>query len=123
FIETSIAAPGWVIAIYYVGGATNPGTYAVYSTDGVNFTEVQITSHRTTNGATLVSAALYMSIHTAGVAYTYAFTSTGNPAAAALYKTTNYGATWAAVSTSTLNVAPGITQTALHFPWHNNTAE
>src|SRR5690606_34263059 len=71
----------------------------------------------------LVSAALYMSIHTAGVAHTYAFTSTGNPGAVALFRTTNYGASWTQVSTGTLNVVPGITMTALHFPWHNNAGE
>ena len=121
FIETSIASQGWILAIYYRSSATNPGTFAVYSTDGATFAEVQISTFRQTLGSVTVRPALYMSIYTAGVAYAQAFSSDN---VAALYKTTDYGANWSAVSTGTLNVDPGLTLTGtLHFPWHNNASE
>lgn len=123
-IDTSIAAPGFILAIYYNNTATAPGTYAVYSIDdGANWTEKQITAFRNTSFG--VRAALYVSIHTAGVAYAEAIKTADYPTGAgALYKTTDYGANWALVSAAVLNVDPGISEAgALHFPWANNAAE
>jgi len=93
----------------------------VRSTDGTSFTEAQITAFRETGSSTQQPQA-YVSIHIAGVAYANAFLSAAP--AAALYKTTDHGATWVLVPTSTLNYDQ--TSTALagfHFPWHDNVAE
>jgi len=121
-IETTIAQENFVLCMYYNATAGSPGTYAVRSTDGTTFTEVQVTAHRSTLEPSFPQA--YVSINTAGVAYCVAFTSTGDPAATALYKTTNHGAGWAAVSTGVLNYNTNLSALGgLFFPWHDNAGE
>ena len=121
FIDTSIQQQNWVMAIYYNAGVTNPGVYAVYSTNGTSFTEVQVTAFRETDGDGM-RPSVYMSIVTAGVAYTTAFKSTGSNPDFALYKSTDHGASWSLVTTP--NVAGvNILVGTLHFPWHDNASE
>jgi hypothetical protein len=123
-IETSIAQKNWVLAIYYNQGTTNPGFYAVRSTDGTTFTEAQITAHRRTT-ASFAQPPIYMSINTAGVAYSQAYTATSGQPPTDYYKTTDHGATWSLVSAASLNFDTTNAEllALLHFPWHNNASE
>lgn len=123
-IETSIAQPNWVLAIYYNETATNPGFFAVRSTNGTSFTEAQITAHRRT-ATGFSTPPIYMSINTGGVAYTQVFTSTANEPTNEYQKTTDHGATWTTVPSSELNFNTTDLNllAGLHFPWHGNASE
>jgi len=60
---------------------------------------------------------LYLSHKTAGLAYVFAYPTTGSPPTGALYKSTDWGETWATVS----GVNPGHSLGhSLHVPRHDN---
>jgi hypothetical protein len=121
-LETSISQENWVLCMYYNQDVTNPGTYAVRSTNGTSFTEAQVTAFRSTVEDSFPQT--YMSIHTAGVAYCIAFKTTGNPATTGLFKTTDHGANWTEVASTVLNFRNGFSVLGgLYFPWHDNAAE
>lgn len=98
-MDAERSVPNWVIVTWY---NSTSGTYAAYSTDGVTFTTVHVTSFHDTGGS-VAPTGLYIDPHTAGTAYLTAHTATGSLPTTGLYKTTTYGASW------TLVVSPAVT--------------
>lgn len=95
------SVPNWGILAYY--SKTN-GTYIAYTTNGTSWSIVQITAFYDTS-ANQFTPGLYLNPHSAGTAYVTAYTSTSGTPGTALYRTTDYGASWTLISNPA--VAPG----------------
>lgn len=92
----------WLLCISYYGSTVgHTGTWATYSTDGGTTwsSEVQI-SEFYDNGtlSRFNPIGVYASPKTPGLAYTAAYLHTGSPADADGYVSTDWGATWTALS-------------------------
>jgi hypothetical protein len=98
------------------------GTWAAITTDGINWTEVQVTAQYLTVLSNSNVPALYVSPHTANKAIVGVWTTTGGTTTAVskFYYTTNAGSTWAELVTPV--TTPGVYATALAIPF-TNTAE
>lgn len=114
FVETSISAPGWVMAVYY---NDSNGTHAAYSTDsGATVSEATVSGQVGNASGDIIQS--YMSVNASGTAWVMAHSAS---ITTAVYKTTDYGANW-----SQNNPAGFVSGTAicpLIFPWHNNASE
>jgi hypothetical protein len=96
----------WGIVASYLSGQ---GTYATYTTDGTTWTDVAVD----TNNDTFPfgwQPGIWVSPHTAGLAYTSAFVGTGTGAGmvATLRRTLDYGATWATLATPATTPGRGL---------------
>jgi hypothetical protein len=118
---------------YYKNHATYPGVWAAYTTDGVNWTEVQVTAGYHSGswggapegGWNIMTPGCYVSSHIAGRIYTTAVKTTGNPPTCKGYVSSDYGATWAELTGSN---GPAMTlgeslANEVHVPWHDNAAD
>lgn len=129
--ETEANNP-WIMVVSHYGSPTafvhSRGSFATYSTDGgQTWTESMITSnaYAGNNLTTWEDAAIYLSPKTPGLAYTFAFTNTGTPTTvgtAALYKSEDWGATWAVDSALGVAITNYLSPN-IHVPWHDNDAE
>lgn len=84
------------------------GVWAAYTTNGTSIAgEVQLSTHYDTGTSNTWQPGIWLSPHTAGRAYSSAFTATGAGASSEAdgYITTNYGASWATISNP--NIDPG----------------
>lgn len=115
----------WVMCTSYygnVGGVT--GTKVAYTTDGgTTWTEVVVTAHYAS--FVIQIPPIHVSSKTAGLAYIRALDTTGNAATSAFYRTTDYGATWAKITSSAngpVGAANGLAGT-LEVPWNDNASE
>lgn len=116
-IDASFGVQNWVMAAAYYGNTeAQKGCYAYYTTDGVNWTEVQVTGHFQNAGLLNGVPGLYISSKTPGLAYCGAFTSTGATPNSAIYESLDYGATWA-LSTAFTPGSNGFAFLGLHIPW------
>lgn len=105
--------------------ASAGGTLVAYSINyGVSWTEVTVTSYYNSSTSGLLSGEIiappiYLSDKTPGLAYVGAYTVTGSQQAAtsALFRSTNYGASWLEVSGMT---NAQMTGGYFHFPYANN---
>jgi hypothetical protein len=99
----------WGIVASYLSGQ---GTYATYTTDGLNWTDVAVdTNHDTFPFGW--QPGIWVSPHTAGLAYTSAFTTTGTGGGmvATLRRTLDYGATWATLASPATTPGRGLPHT------------
>lgn len=123
----------WVMVVtHYNDFGTKKGTYCIYSVDGGQTwsSEIQITSHRPTGSliGTRYWPAVWMSPRTPGYAIVIAKTQTGAIGGTGAYYTTDWGATWApltspAVVTSPQSTTGGVAGGAIHVPWPDNADE
>jgi hypothetical protein len=98
--------PNWGIAITYCAGSGGRGVTATYTTDGVNWTELDITPFYDAF-PTGHAMGIYVSSTTPGFALTSAWTATvSGGAPSAFYMTLNYGASWTRI-TSPADYTPG----------------
>ena len=118
----------WLICVsHYRDTAGHLGTWAMYSQDaGATWSaEAQLSAHYdSTIGATAwqIPVGLYLSPKTPGLAYSAAYTSTADPATADGYVTTDWGGSWAAMSSP--DIQPGArTAGTIHVPWPGNDDE
>ncbi|GAB4434126.1 MAG: hypothetical protein Kow00120_00240 [Anaerolineae bacterium] len=91
-IDGSFGAQGHVVVVSYYG---EDGTWATYTTDGVNWSsEMQITAYYQPDTITFpdIFPGVHVSSKTPGLVYTTAFKADG---VAAGYVSTTHGATWA----------------------------
>lgn len=95
-----------IVTSYYIG----VGTKAAYTTDGINWTEVSVSTNYDTDGTFGWYPGIYIDPHTAGRALTSAFTAvaTGAGQSATLRETVDHGATWSTLSSPTTNVGRGL---------------
>lgn len=93
----------WLLCIsYYKDSSGHTGTWALRSLDGgVTWeTETQVSAFYNSGSPTRFNPiGVYTSPKTPGLAYTAAYTETGNPALTDGYVSTDWGETWTAVST------------------------
>lgn len=127
WIEASWVEKGWVICLYRRRPTDPTGLWAVYTRDGgQNWAENTnpISSAFQTNPGAGGVPALYLSRRTPGLAYAGVITLTGSNEAAetGLYKTLDYGASWALSDGLPIDFGDDVT-TSLHFPWHDNPDE
>lgn len=113
----------WVMVASYHGGlGLGNGTKIAYTTNGTTWTEVTVTSFESTNTLTDDSSyapGLHVSSRSPGTAYVFAYPSTG-AVDAVLYKSADYGATWALATDIAVN--PGaFNGFNFHVPWDDNT--
>lgn len=123
----------WVMAVtHYNDFGTKEGTYCIYSVDGGQTwsSEIQITAHRPTGS--LIGArywpVIWLSPRTPGYGVVIAKTQTGAIGGTAAYYTTDWGATWAlmtspAVVTSPQSTTGGVAGGAFYVPWEGNADE
>lgn len=114
------AVQNFVICASYL--RTGGGTFIARTTDGMTWSEANLTSHTQTTGATpsnMPTPTCWVSAKIPGRAYAFAFTSTGSGQAAtsALYQSEDYGANWSVTSYATNAQSLGY---CLHFPFQNN---
>jgi hypothetical protein len=123
-IGVGLAVEDWVgVVIAY---KSSPGTKCVYTTDGGStWTEVVITAHYNSDAVGFSAAykpPLFMSPYTAGLMYAGALTSTGVTPPGDMYRSTDYGATWAAATDIDVSFGDyhgGV----INIPWHNNSTQ
>jgi hypothetical protein len=124
FIAAGVGVQDWVLASAYYSTA-GLGTKAVRTTNGgTTWAESTITTHYWT-GVEIGGRQppLHVSSKQAGLAYAGAYSSSAViNAPGDLYKSTDYGATWALASTPATNWN-GTNGGTLQFPWHDNTGE
>lgn len=120
FIASGVGLQNWAAAIVHYSGSST-GTKVIYTTDGgSSWAEVTITSHYdTTPGNVAYFPFIWMSPFTAGLAYAGALTTTSAEPLGGLYKTTDYGATWAATSSPNVDFDDHI-GSSFHIPMHDN---
>lgn len=123
----------WIMCVtHYNDAGTKQGTYAIYSVDGGQTwsSEVQITAHRPTGS--LIGArywpAVWMSPRTPGYAIVIAKTQTGAIGGTGAYFTTDWGATWALMTSPAVVTSPqvtdgGVSGGCVYIPWEGNTDE
>lgn len=96
-IDGSFGAQGHVVVVSYYG---EDGTWATYTTDGVNWSsEMQITAYYQPDTVTFpdIFPGVHVSSKTPGLVYTTTFSSNSNGAG---YVSTDYGASWSACNGS-----------------------
>jgi len=123
FIATGVGVQNWVVvAINYTNTV---GTKCIRTTDGGStWTESVISSHYNTNATFGLphSPPLYPSSFVAGLVYAGAHTATGVNPAGDLYRSTDYGATWAVASTPDVNFQ-NFNGGTFNIPWHDNAGQ
>ncbi|MHC4617382.1 MAG: WD40/YVTN/BNR-like repeat-containing protein [Planctomycetota bacterium] len=123
-INMGFGIEDWVIASCYYSTA-GAGTIAIRTTDGGStWTEATITPHYWT-GAAIGGRQppLHVSSKTAGLAYAGAYSASApDDPPGALYKSLDYGATWALTTTPNTSFN-GTNGGTLQFPWHDNANE
>lgn len=100
-LRTERGVQNWVIAVQY---KAQQGTKCAYTTNGSTWTNVTISSQydvNYVNNGDSWQPGIHLSPHTAGKAYTSAFTS---GTASDGFVTTDYGATWTAISNPNINL-------------------
>lgn len=97
----------WGVIVSWVGAT---GIYGAYTTNGLTWTEAQITAHYDTNTSDGWLPGLWVSPITAGFARALVWTATGALGTfdAAAYETPDYGATWSPVSSPTIDNGVGL---------------
>lgn len=123
FFATDADNP-WLMVVTNYGQGT--GVRAIYSIDaGVTWSsEVQVSAFwdTTIENHPICIPGLWLSPRTPGLAFTSAFSVTGDPATGEGYKTTDWGATWAAMSDP--DIIPGNRLAGtIHVPWPDNADE
>lgn len=111
-----------ICASYYAGTSGKEGVWIARTTDGTTWSEAQLTGFYNSSVASQVNQrtpTAWVSAKIPGRCYAFAFTATGTnqSATSRLYRSDDYGATWA--------IAPGFTNAqslgyCLHFPWQDN---
>lgn len=93
------------------------GTKALYTTDNSTFTEVTVSSNYDTNTGLSFAPGCYVSPKTAGLVYTSAHTNIDDgDSTTSFYRSTDYGATWSAVSNPLMRQMPQLAQ-CIHVPY------
>jgi hypothetical protein len=118
----------WLVCVSHYGSLSgHEGTWATYSTDGGTTwsSEVQLSAHYNSSigsSGRRREIGLYVSPKTPGLAYTTAYTSTSSTPSSDGFVSTDYGATWTAISNP--DIQPGNALGGnIHVPWHTNDGE
>lgn len=116
-LATERAAQNFVVCASNYSAASD-GVYLAVTTDGTNWTETLRTAHYNSSSNNIPG--VWVSGKVAGTVYLVAYTATGAALAAttALYKSTNYGSSWSAVSGWSGSKSLG---RCLHIPWAQST--
>lgn len=93
-LQSSRGTQNWVMCVSTDSGEVNFGTKVAYTTDGSTWTEVTINTNNNTVFFHYFPV-IHLSEYTDGTAWVGVFTSAST---GAIYKTTNYGASWSAWS-------------------------
>jgi hypothetical protein len=109
-----------VAALYYRSLAGHTGTWAAITTDGVNWSEVQISEFYDTNFSAGWYTSVFVSSRQPGLVYAGAYDVTGaynGTLSGALYKSTDHGSSWSKVT----NPNPqNILAQSVRCPWDDN---
>lgn len=124
-IDFSFGFQNWGICVGYYDSSFAPsaGVYTSYTTDGGTTwsTEAAITNHYDTDGTSLdYYPGLYISPRVAGLAYTFAFSSTATSPLGVLYRSQDHGATWATYGGLGVDPQYGL-GTDMHIPYTDTT--
>lgn len=111
-----------VAASNYVNNGTYPGVYVTYTTDDSTYTEVEVTAHYNTQPRSDVPW-VHISERETGVVYVPAYSNTAsfNSSIVQLYKSSDYGATWA-VSSGNLSFTTQYVLPRIFMPYSIGTA-
>ncbi len=124
--EADEADNPWIMVAYSAASGSNPlRTYVTYSRDaGATWSsEIDVSGFTRTAVIQEISRpAIYLSPRTPGLAYVGAWTSTGTNPDGDLYKTTDWGATWALATEVGGDTGDSI-GLAMHVPWEDNADE
>lgn len=117
----------WIMAAYHADAGIDPmRVFVVYSTDGgaTWSSEIDVSGHtRTQIKREWSRPAIWMSPRTPGYAIVGCWATTGTTPDGALFRTTDWGATWAAVTDiddQGIDMGLGF---SLHVPWPDNSDE
>jgi len=118
----------WIMAVQsrFTGTAGDNGVYLVYSQDaGATWSSEIRPSTFTQNlstGAGIMRPAVYLSPKTPGLAYVGSFSASGAPPTGAMYRSTDWGATWSLVTDLDIDQGDGLGH-CYHVPWPTNASE
>lgn len=124
-IDSSFGFPGWVcVASSYSANGATAGTQWTYTTDGgANWTNVTVATGGTTNlPLSPAWPGLHVSSKVAGLCYVTAVTS-GVIASRGIWRSLDYGATWAQVTPAIQAGATIGNAALLHVPFHDNPGD
>lgn len=127
FFTTDADNPWLMCVSHYHNTSGHTGTWAVYSKDaGATWSsEIQISANYDSSASTgrpWMTPGVYLSPKTAGLAYTVAFTNTADPATADGYVSSDWGATWTAITNPDIQPNNGLAG-GMHVPWHSNASD
>lgn len=122
-LATERAVQNFVMCASYY--RASGGVTIATSTDGTTFTEATLSAHYNSGvvgPANTVTPTVWVSGKVPGQAFAMAFTSTGagQSATSTMFRTTDYGANWAAISGFTNAQGMGY---CLHIPWGTKSAD
>lgn len=118
----------WIMAVQHHvnAGSGQNGVYLVYSLDaGATWSsEIRPSTFVQTVGLNqgVVRPAVYLSPKTPGLAYVGSFSATGTTATGAMYRSTDWGATWSLVTDLDIDQGDGLGH-CYHVPWPTNANE
>jgi hypothetical protein len=115
----------WGICVQHRNAASG-GTSVAYTTDGLTWTNVNINANYENNSGTngsIWTPGLYVSPHSAGRAYVSSMLGLNTPQGSGFqaYVTTNYGASWSLLSTSTCNITDDMFNAGMIVVPYQNT--
>lgn len=117
----------WIMAVQNRRVGSNPfEVWIVYSRDGgaTWSSEIQVSTYTRTITAGQEEAipGIWLSPRTPGLAYVSAYSASGTTPVGGIWKTTDWGATWAAASNLSVTMGSGLGN-CIHVPWPTNKAE
>jgi hypothetical protein len=124
-IDASFGFAGWVgVASTYTTNGATAGTQWTYTTDsGSTWTNVSVATGGTTNVPSAIAwPGLHVSSNVAGLCYVSAVTA-GSAGTRQLWRSLDYGATWAQVTPAIQAGATIGNAATLHVPFHDNPGD
>jgi hypothetical protein len=118
----------WIMAVQsrFTTGASDNGVYLVYSTDaGATWSSEIRPSTFTQTVSTnqgVARPAVYLSPKTPGLAYVGSYSASGTTPTGAMYRSTDWGATWSLVTDLSISQGDGLGH-CYHVPWPTNASE